>query len=88
MKKLLTILFLSSGILCFGQKKDLQDSLPKLTDTTKFLSISAINRISDGLKDRVSARQYDYWLQMMNQIITIAAQEYNESHKKLPKTTK
>jgi K+-sensing histidine kinase KdpD len=86
------VLLLTVGLLftiiSFGQKKDTtvrnsqtanKDTI--LTANTKLLSISDIERITNSMKDKISARQYEYFMLTMNHIISVATKEWEQQHK-------
>jgi hypothetical protein len=84
MKKLFTIIAILVSFISFGQKKDSSqngNSKDSLTIQTKLLSISDIERISDSMKDKISARQYEYFMLTMNHIISVATKEWEQQHK-------
>jgi hypothetical protein len=88
MKKLFTIIAILFSFISFGQKKDTvrnsqtanKDTV--LTANTKLLSISDIERITNSMKDQISARQYEYFMLTMNHIISVATKEWEQQHKK------
>lgn len=51
-----------------------------LTDTTVFLSLSDLMRLSDQYKDRVTGRQWEMFSQIFNAVINDAIADYNRKH--------
>lgn len=70
MKKLITLLLIVTSLNSFGQKKD-----SVLTDSTRFLSISDINRLAQKYQDIATFKEYQTFVWIMNQIIKDAIEE-------------
>ena len=82
MKKTIIILsFLLAAIASNAQKKD---SIPQsqLTDTTKYLSIRDVNEAVEGIKDKVTARQYEGFIQIWQYVIDVTSKDWADKHKK------
>jgi hypothetical protein len=92
MKKLLLILCLFAAAGASAQKDTTKKpSIPQskeqptaiaLTDSTAFLDIRTLVRLSDGLKDRFSARQYEIYMAGLDAVIKEAVAEWNRKNKK------
>ena len=63
-------------------KKDSVKSKPVLTDTTKILSISDINRLAAPYQDKATYAQYSSFMQLMGLISDAAAKEWEAKQKK------
>lgn len=90
MKQLLTLLILAGTLSVSAQKADLitlkplpKDSVTttvKLTDSTLILSVQMVGRYAEGLKDQLTARQYEAFLFGINKILQEAIAEWNRKH--------
>jgi hypothetical protein len=74
--KLFFIILISISITATAQKKD-----TVLTDSTKFLSLADINRLSAKYKDVATYNEYTHFLNIMNAILKEAILEWKTKNK-------
>lgn len=83
MKRTFTILvMLTICVSSYAQKKD--STVSALKDTTKFLSLSDINRImlTPEKKKSISVADWEtFWAVLNNMLLPQAIKEYEEKHK-------
>jgi hypothetical protein len=58
----------------------------RLTDTTMIISLEMLGKYADVLKDKMLARQFEYFMMGLNQVVKQAIDEWERSHKS-PKYT-
>ncbi len=75
MKKIILPLLLFLSINSFAQTKD---STVEISDTTKILSVTDINRIASTLKTKVTAQQYEDISMIMRYIIETEIKELKD----------
>jgi hypothetical protein len=76
MRKFITVLAISISLTASAQKKD-----STLTDSTKFLSIKDISRISEKYQDLATFKEYQSFLTILNAVIKEAVAEWNDKNK-------
>lgn len=88
MKQTLSILFIILFLSCnsFAQKKDsVIKKADSLTADTKLLSVNDLYRLSEPLKEKYSAKSFENYLAIINEIMQAAVKEYYDklnAHKK------
>lgn len=80
MRKFITIIAIAVSITASAQK----DSTKKdsLSADTKFLSITDVFNYSEFLKDKVTARQYETYAAMLNEMLKSAVADYYKKKEK------
>lgn len=81
MKKLLTAIFAIAFTLSVSAQKT--DTIPKkdsLTANTKFLSINDIFGYAEPLKDKTTAKQFETFTTILNEILKEAIAEWNRKN--------
>lgn len=78
MKKLFTLILIVTALNASAQKKD----SAQLSDTTKFISLSDISRLSAQYQDKATFREYQSFLNIINQVLKEAVTEWNSKNKK------
>jgi hypothetical protein len=53
----------------------------RLTDTTMIISLEMLGKYADVLKDKMLARQFEYFMMGLNQVVKQAIDEWERSHK-------
>jgi hypothetical protein len=82
MKKLLTSLVIVLSLSTSAQSKKV-DTIPNLTDTTKFISIADLNRLADTYKDKTSARAFENFNAVISGIVNELILEYRRKQEAL-----
>ena len=80
MNKLILSLLLLKGGIAFSQNK----SDTTFTDTTKYISNRDINQYLSTIEDKVSVKQYNDFLAIMQGIIAISRKEWEQKKLKKP----
>lgn len=78
-KHILLSIALFLSLSSTAQKKD---TTAVLSDTTVFLSVRSMDNAVNTLKDRISAKQYEDYILIFNQVIGIVAKEWEGKQKK------
>lgn len=72
MKKIATLLLVAITLTASAQKKD------SLTADTKFISINDLYRLAEPLKDKVTAKQFEGYTVILNEVLKEAIAEYQK----------
>jgi len=79
MKKTIIVLITAASFLSVkGQNK----SDTTFTDSTEYISNKKINKYLDGLQDRVTARQYNTFLQLMQELAAASRKDWEDKKRK------
>jgi hypothetical protein len=84
------LILLCAATMSYGQPKPIKDTIPssKLTDTTIFLSLQSLSKHAEPLKEKYSAKAYENFMAIMQEIISASIREYEAKQKQLPTKTK
>jgi hypothetical protein len=75
-----TIILLVSGS-CFGQSVPKKDSIV-VSDSTEYLSIKAIIKATEPLKDQLTARRYQDFMDIMQYVIMVTKKDWEDKKNK------